>query len=241
MWIFHSPPLIVRVYHVFTRIHINRKRVFFLRLLWFFTLFQSECRIGRFRLFFRAKSFFQTGTSQTADNFSATQLCSLWLSNLTGHSPCTQTNLLDGYQLLLSVTMIVFILLQHLHRRSLPYVSLNLQYKGHRSSNQGPVGLQEKALPLNYIPLKFVARQNPLFAGIHIIGNKVFILDVDIGYLALLLRMPTAVASSFFYVDNCFNAGISLTAEKFCATELCPRCILCSTQHNVCSTLILIL
>ena len=78
-------------------------------LLWGFLPSCSECRLRSFSLFFPRKDLFEAGTSHAEDKKRTTQLCCRWLSNSRTHSPCIQTTLLDGNQLLFSVTNLIFL------------------------------------------------------------------------------------------------------------------------------------
>ena len=82
-----------------------------LMLLWCFALSCTECRLRRFRVLFPRKDLFEAGTSHAEDKKQTIQLCCRWLSNSRAHSPCTQTNLLDGNQLLFPVTKVIYFLL----------------------------------------------------------------------------------------------------------------------------------
>ena len=78
-------------------------------LLWCFLPSCSECRLRRFSLFFPRKDLFEAGNSHAEDKKRTTQLCCRWLSNSRAHSACIQTTLLDGNQLLLSVTKLILL------------------------------------------------------------------------------------------------------------------------------------
>ena len=94
---------------VFTHLHINGKKNSSLMLLWCSSISCSECRLRRFRLLFPRKDLFEAGTSHAEDKKRTTQLCCRWLSNSRAHSPCTQTSLLDGNQLLFSVVKLILL------------------------------------------------------------------------------------------------------------------------------------
>ena len=87
---------------VFTHLHINGNKNSSLMLPWCFRLSCSECRLRRFRLLFARKDLFEAGTSHAENKKRTTQLYCRWLSNSRTHSPCTQTSILDGNQLLFS-------------------------------------------------------------------------------------------------------------------------------------------
>ena len=80
-----------------------------LMLLWCFSLSCSERRLRRFRLLFPRKHLFEAGTWHAEDKKRTTRLCCRWLSISRAHSPCTQTNLLDGNQFLFSVTRLILL------------------------------------------------------------------------------------------------------------------------------------
>ena len=69
----------------------------------------SECWLKRFSLFFPRKELFGAGTSHAEDKKRTTQLCWRWLSNSRSHSACIQTTLIDGNQLLFSVTKLILL------------------------------------------------------------------------------------------------------------------------------------
>ena len=80
-----------------------------LMLLWCFWLSCSECRLRSFRLLFARKDLFEAGTSHVEVKKRTTKLCCRWLTNWRAHSRCTQTNSLDGNQLLISVTKLILL------------------------------------------------------------------------------------------------------------------------------------
>ena len=79
-------------HHVPTHSYINVTKV----LLYCFLLACSECRLRRFRLFYKASNCLDAGTSHSADKNRTIQPFFRWLSCSTGHSLCTPTNLFDG-------------------------------------------------------------------------------------------------------------------------------------------------
>ena len=85
------------------------RKCFFLLLLWCVLPSCSECRLRRFRLFFPRKDLSEAGTFHAGDEKRTTQLCCRWLSTSRAQSPCTQTILLDGNHLLLSVTKLILL------------------------------------------------------------------------------------------------------------------------------------
>ena len=55
-------------------------------------------------------------------------------------------------------------------------------------------------------------------------------------FLAFLLRKPTQGASNFFFpTENCFDAGILRTGDKYCTTPLYSRLFACSTRQSLSS------
>ena len=137
-------------------------------LLWGFLPSCSECRLRRFSLFFPRKELFEAVTSHAEDKKRTTQLCCRWLSNSRTHSPCIQTTLLDGNQLLFSVTKLILLSSSTIAQVNVLELFLKLKFRGHPGSNQGPLGLQPNALPLSYIPLNIVNRQSPLTLGVYL-------------------------------------------------------------------------
>ena len=139
-----------------------------LMLLWCFSFSCSECRLRRFRLLFPRNDLFEAGTSHAEDEKRTTQLCYRWLSNSRAHSPCTQTISLDGSQLLFSFTKLILLSSSTIAQVNALKSFLEIKFRGHPGSNQGPLGLQPNALPLSYIPLNIVNRQSTLSVRVYI-------------------------------------------------------------------------
>ena len=137
-------------------------------LLWGFLPSCSEFRLRRFSLFFPRKDLFEAVTSHAEEKNRTTQLCCRWLSNSKAHSACIQTTLLDGNQLLFSVTKFILLSSSIIAEVNALERFLEIKIEGHSGSNQGPLGLQSNGLPLSYIPLNIVNRQSTLSVRVYI-------------------------------------------------------------------------
>ena len=93
----------------FTRLHIYVEKVFFCDFATRFFFLLARNADWDASVLFPRKDLFEAGTSHAEDKKWTTQLCCRWLSNSRSHSPCTQTNLLDGNQLLFPVTKLILL------------------------------------------------------------------------------------------------------------------------------------
>ena len=173
-------------------------------LLWCFSLPCSECRLRRFRFFFPRKDLFEAGTSHAEDKKRTTQLYCRWLSNSRAHSPCTQTNILDGNQLLFS----------NCPDERLGTFSWNL-IQGTHGFEPGTPRTAADCSTTELYPLEYrKLTKHPVFTRIHKTGKKAFALGGTVIFFAFLLKKPTLVASNFFFhTENCFDALILRTGD----------------------------
>ena len=113
-------------------------------------------------------------------------------------------------------------------------VFLKLKFRVHQGSNQGPLGLQPIALSLSYIPLNIVNRQSTLALRVYIklVRKRSFL--VLPGFLSLFCsENRPRVLQIFFHTENCFDAGILRTGDKYCTTPLYSRLFSCSTRQSL--------
>ena len=206
-----------------------------LLLLWCFWFSCSECRLRRFRLLFPRKDLFEAGTSNAEDKKRTTQLCCRWLSISRAHSPCTQTILLDGNQLLFSVTKLILL-------PSSTIAQVNALERFLEIKNEGSTGFERRTSRTSaecstteLYPLEYrKSTKHSVFTRIHKTGKKAFVLGVTMIFLAFLLRKPTKGASNFFFhTENCFDTGILRTGDKYCTIRLYSRLLSCSTRQTL--------
>ena len=170
-----------------------------LLLLWCFWFSCSECRLRRFRLLFPRKDLFEAGTSNAEDKKRTTQLCCRWLSISRAHSPCTQTILLDGYQLLFSVTKLILL-------PSSTIAQVNALERFLEIKNEGSPGFERRTSRTSaecstteLYPLEYrKSTKHSVFTRVHKTGKKAFVLGVTMIFLAFLLRKPTQVLQISF-------------------------------------------
>ena len=98
-----------REHHVFTRLHINGKKVFFFDVTMMFFIFLLGMPTETLQIVVSTQRPVWSRTSHAEDKKRTTQLCCRWLSSSRAKSPCTQTSLLDGNQLMFSVTKLILL------------------------------------------------------------------------------------------------------------------------------------
>ena len=95
---------------VFTRLPIYVQKVSFSDFTMRFFAFSLGTPTETLQfVFFHAKTCLKQGPRMLKIKKRTTQLCCRWLSNSRAHSACIQTTLLDGNQLLFSVTKLILI------------------------------------------------------------------------------------------------------------------------------------
>ena len=163
-----------------------------LMLLWCFSFSCSEWRLRRFRLLFPRKDFFEAGTSHAR----TTQLSCRWFSNSRAQSPCTQTNLLDGNQLLFSVTKLIFISSSTTAQVNAFQRFLEIQILGTRGFEPGLSRTEAECSTTELYPLE--CRKSTKDSVFTRIMERASVLGVTMNFIALLLRKPTQVLQISF-------------------------------------------
>ena len=163
-------------------------------LLWGFLPSRSERRLTRFSLFSPRKNFFEAVTSHAEGEKRTTQLCWRWLSNSRAQSPCTQTNLLDGNQLLFSVTKLNLLSSWTTAQMNAFQRFLEIKIYGTAGFEPGTSRIAEDCSTSELYPLEYrTSTKHSVCTRIHKTGEKAFVLAVTMIFLALMLRKPTHV------------------------------------------------
>ena len=170
-----------------------------LMLLWCFSFSCSEWRLRRLRLLFPRKDLSEAGTSYAEDKKRTTQLCCRWLSNSRSHSPCTQTNLLDGNQFLFSVTKLILLSSSTTAQVNAFQRFLEIQILWTRGFEPGLSRTEAECSTTELYPLECrKLTRDSVFTRIHGTGKKASVLGVTMIFIALLLRKPTQVLQISF-------------------------------------------
>ena len=115
------------------------------------------------------------------------------------HSPCTQTILLDGNQLLFSVTKLILLSSSTIAQVNALERFLEIKNEGRRGFERRTSRTSAECSTTELYPLEYrKSTKHSVFTRIHKTGKKAFVLGVIMIFLAFLLRKPTQVLQISF-------------------------------------------
>ena len=190
-------PLFITRQSVFTRLHINGRKCSSLMLLWCFSF--SCLATETLQIVVSTQRLFWSRDLACWGKKRTTQLSCRWFSNSRAQSPCTQTNLLDGNQLLFSVTKLIFISSSTTAQVNAFQRFLEIQILGTRGFEPGLSRTEAECSTTELYPLECrKSTKDSVFTRIHGTGKKASVLGVTMNFIALLLRKPTQVLQISF-------------------------------------------